>query len=337
MDSVSKQEEEDEPKVNGKIFLQKKKLTYLWLADFDYIFKGKIVSPTFSFYSDQLSCYLTVRSAEKDFLDLIVMLRDNSPTDEIKKIFVEISILNRTRDKSICSKTTDDSRKNSKDHQFIFPNFVKMDQIVNQKGFLIEGYLMIEFNIQICSTNNYDPTHKSKKLNSFGELFESEKFSDIKFIVENKEFKLHKCILSARSRVFSAMFEHNMRESKENVVKIDGISYDVMKELFRFIYSEKVENLETLASDLLVAANKYELEDLKSLCEKVLIKNLSTNNVIDLYVLADHHQAGELKSYVCEFLSKNAKDVLSMDEFTQGLTSLPPIYKDMFNLLQRKI
>ena len=52
------------------------------------------------------------------------------------------------------------------------------------------------------------------------------------------------------------MFDHDMLESCQRHVDIPDISIDVMKDLVRFIYTGVAPNLETLALELLAAADK---------------------------------------------------------------------------------
>lgn len=63
-------------------------------------------------------------------------------------------------------------------------------------------------------------------------------------------------MLSARSPVFQAMFEHEMEERKHNRVDITDVDHEVLREMLRFIYTGKASNLEKMADDLLAAADK---------------------------------------------------------------------------------
>lgn len=60
----------------------------------------------------------------------------------------------------------------------------------------------------------------------------------------------------ARSSVFAAMFVHHMKENKQNSVLINDIKVEVLGEMLKFIYTDKVECLEPMAGDLLAAADK---------------------------------------------------------------------------------
>ena len=89
-----------------------------------------------------------------------------------------------------------------------------------------------------------------------GQLFESQRFSDVTLSVGGREFQAHKALLAARSPVFAAMFEHEMEERKHNRVDITDVDHEVLREMLRFIYTGKTNNLEKMADDLLAAADK---------------------------------------------------------------------------------
>ncbi|MGH0130591.1 UNVERIFIED_CONTAM: hypothetical protein FKN15_005482 [Acipenser sinensis] len=89
-----------------------------------------------------------------------------------------------------------------------------------------------------------------------GGLWENSRFTDCSLCVAGQEFQAHKAILAARSPVFSAMFEHEMEESKKNRVEINDVEPEVFKEMMCFIYTGKAPNLDKMADDLLAAADK---------------------------------------------------------------------------------
>lgn len=64
----------------------------------------------------------------------------------------------------------------------------------------------------------------------------------------------------ARSPVFAAMFEHEMEERKQNRVAITDVDQEVLREMLRYIYTGRSQNLEKMADDLLAAADKVSVE-----------------------------------------------------------------------------
>ena len=105
-------------------------------------------------------------------------------------------------------------------------------------------------------------------------------YSDVTLVCGHKEYSVHKAILSARSKVFQAMFEHKMLETERSRVEIEDIDGEIMLEILRFIYTGKAPNMDKLADALLSAADKYCLERLKVQCEETLCTTIDRDNVL---------------------------------------------------------
>jgi len=134
-------------------------------------------------------------------------------------------------------------------------------------------------------------------------------YSDFKLKVDGKEFEVHMSILSARSPVFKAMFQHKMRESKEKKVDISDLSADTVRQMLQHIYTGEVSTLEQSAESLLEAADKYDLASLKSACEETLRSKLEVKNAARLLMLADKHHADQLKADCMHFFAAHSKEV----------------------------
>ena len=155
--------------------------------------------------------------------------------------------------------------------------------------------------------------------NDIGQMLESEQLSDITLKVDKQNFRAHKIILSARSPVFAAMFQHEMLEKVQNKVTIDDIDCKVFQELLRYIYTGKVPNFKDTVFELLPAADMYQLDKLKIMCEVYLYNNLTNENIADVLVLADAHCSTKLKTKAVEFINTNSKEVI----VTEGYKILP--------------
>ena len=142
---------------------------------------------------------------------------------------------------------------------------------------------------------------KTQVVNDYAKIFAEEQFSDVLLECDGQAFKCHQVILSARSPVFMAMFQAEMKESKTKVVTVKDISKEVLKEMLHFIYtgtlSKSVDDLSVnMTRDLLRAADQYQLDLLKKVCEEKLCLALSVGNALEYLVLADLHQASSLKA-----------------------------------------
>ena len=146
---------------------------------------------------------------------------------------------------------------------------------------------------------------------SFQALFNSNMpFSDVQIQVRGTVFPAHKIVISARSPVLRAMFESDgFAENKTNIVKIDDLEPPVVEEMLRFFYTDRVEKMDELAKELLVASDKYLIDSLKSQCQSFLAETINVQNCSELLALADSHSATELKQVAMEFFLDNSTEV----------------------------
>ena len=104
-------------------------------------------------------------------------------------------------------------------------------------------------------------TEPSKLSTDFGELLQSGKCSDVVLEAGGKQLKAHKCVLSTRSPVFAAMFEHDCKEKQDSSVEITDVPWDVLEALLRYIYTGQVQSLDQFALELMTAADKVSVDN----------------------------------------------------------------------------
>ncbi|CAH8527359.1 unnamed protein product [Schistosoma turkestanicum] len=148
-----------------------------------------------------------------------------------------------------------------------------------------------------------------------------------------RQFEAHKAILAARSPVFAAMFGHGMEESRANRVEITDMEPDTVAEVLRYIYTGQVVGMNRLAHELLAAADKYQLERLKTMCEEALVESLSVENACDIFGLADMHNAEQLKTHTLEFIMLHAHDVCETEGYEQLVRHRPRLLNECFRSL----
>lgn len=170
-------------------------------------------------------------------------------------------------------------------------------------------YSFLDSNFQELTTSNTES--RSRLSVDFSKLLDEDKFSDVVLRCEGGELKAHRSILSARSEYFEKMFNSNNLESTTRQVPY-SFDRDVMFALLEFIYSEKID--ESKCKDLLEAGDYYGLLDLKSSCEKLLIKNITAENAVSTLVFADAKNLSSMKEEVLNFIGKNFKAVTAAEE-----------------------
>lgn len=111
-----------------------------------------------------------------------------------------------------------------------------------------------------------------------------------------------------RSPVFNAMFIHNMTEAQEKIIDIEDLDIETVRDMLKYMYAGKIENLNTRSPRLLEAADKYQLSELKEICEETLCDNLTVDSCLECLVLADLHTAEDLKQAAIKFVVDHSED-----------------------------
>jgi len=123
--------------------------------------------------------------------------------------------------------------------------------------------------------------------------------------------RAHKCILVARSPVFAAMFRAGMSEEATRCIIIDDIEVNVMRALLEFIYSDTIDPklLESYAELLLIAAAKYQIMGLVTICESYLCIHITNETALTLLKLADDvPECEKLKKNCLQFISQHPQE-----------------------------
>merc|ERR1719300_1040819 len=177
--------------------------------------------------------------------------------------------------------------------------------------------------------------HHKKLSQDFESIINSQEYSDIAVTCGNKEFKCHKIILTCRSPVFKTMLESNMKEKETGSIEIKDMKLEVFEDLLKYIYSGEAPNIDEHAEELFAAADLYQLEHLKELCEVKLCAGIKITNCINLLVLGELHHASTLKATALKFVSKNLQSINSSD-WKKSLIAYPILFAEVVDMMISK-
>ncbi|XP_059469876.1 speckle-type POZ protein-like isoform X2 [Neocloeon triangulifer] len=120
-------------------------------------------------------------------------------------------------------------------------------------------------------------------------------------------FPAHCCILGARSPRLAGMIS-DIDEKLETTptLELSDLTAENLQEILRYIYTGRVENLDSVAASLLGAAYKYELPGLTTLCERSLLETLDAESVAARLLLADEFGCDALKRGALAFVEGHA-------------------------------
>jgi speckle-type POZ protein len=173
------------------------------------------------------------------------------------------------------------------------------------------------------------PVSDTSLSSDFGSLLDSEYLSDFVIKVQGREFKVHKVVLGARSKVLERMFVGRMKENLTNVLTIDNFDEETVVEIIHYMYTGKVRRLRELAQDLFRAAHLYEIRGLKERCEEHLCGNLRVEDVAQLLVLADLMEASRLKKATQDFISEYTEEVHETEDWKKMEKDFPHLITEM--------
>ena len=200
----------------------------------------------------------------------------------------------------------------------------KLIPIEDAKQYLVNDSLTIRCELKILPEDNKDSYHRDSESlpvskhtlkDDMASLMQDGASSDVTLVAGRSNFRAHKAILSARSPVFARMFQHRMIENTMNRVNITDIKPEILQVVLRFIYTDdcavfqKSTSSKQIARELFSAADKYQLEQLKILCENELSRTLSVDNVAETLVYADMHNAQHLKQSCIRLIISKRSEV----------------------------
>ncbi|KAL4183820.1 hypothetical protein AMTRI_Chr11g157030 [Amborella trichopoda] len=134
----------------------------------------------------------------------------------------------------------------------------------------------------------------------------------------------------SKSPVFRAMLENNMEESRSSTIKITDITYEVMFTFIDYLYTAEVTLDEEKAFDLLVVAEKYEVQHLKNVCEKYLTATLNVENSLASFAFAHKYNAKHLTEASLSLILDNMQTLTTRDEYRELVAGDPRLVVEIY-------
>lgn len=135
---------------------------------------------------------------------------------------------------------------------------------------------------------------------SFLKMQNQENFKDFTFQIGKEQFKIHKCVLAARSEVLGTMFMSGLDESQKNFSdSITDIDPEVFQLLVNFLYGNKEEfdrKIENYVFGVFRAAHKYQIHVLQDFCVDYITQHCTgPDRAIETFAFASLYDSKELK------------------------------------------
>ncbi|XP_047202057.1 kelch-like ECH-associated protein 1A [Girardinichthys multiradiatus] len=129
------------------------------------------------------------------------------------------------------------------------------------------------------------------------------------------DFKVHKVVLASCSAFFRAMFTGGFKECKASEIDLRDVCPEVVGRLIDFAYTSRITVGEKCVLHLLLAAMRYQMEDVAKACCDFLTKHLEPANVIGISRFAEEIGCTELHKTCRMYINSHFSEVTKVDEF----------------------
>ncbi|XP_017460840.1 PREDICTED: protein roadkill-like, partial [Rhagoletis zephyria] len=117
------------------------------------------------------------------------------------------------------------------------------------------------------------------------------------------------CIIM-HCEVFAAMFTNEgFLEATQKKLEIPDIPGEVMAVLLEYIYGGEIANVGPVVSELLEAADKYDIQPLIQICVSHMHKSICPQSAAKIFYIADLYRIEPLKSQAIEYICQHAAEV----------------------------
>ena len=217
-----------------------------------------------------------------------------------------------------------------------FPNLISRTKILDESKNILDdnGTLTVVVSIEEESTDVFVP--KNPFLKVMQGTFNDEATSDVCFEVitagekddddGNKRaktttpFYAHHNILRVCAPMLATICESNDERSGVVTAPVNDIKPKIFHHLLSYVYGRTIpkDELKTHAKDIIDAADKYSIVNLKLAAEAAYVDstNISLDNAIDNLLYADSMNLALLKEAVMDFLADNHNEAIANMSFT---------------------
>ncbi|CAD5217498.1 unnamed protein product [Bursaphelenchus xylophilus] len=145
----------------------------------------------------------------------------------------------------------------------------------------------------------------ARTFSNFERMRRNSQLCDVKIKCENSFFLAHRCILAAAIPFFNAMFNTEFVESKMQECEINQMSSDSLEAIIDFVYTGKIHLTIQNVTDLLVAADYFQLDILSAECASFLEVKITHSNVMEVRQIALRHNCKKAVKAADRFIQRH--------------------------------
>ena len=107
------------------------------------------------------------------------------------------------------------------------------------------------------------------------------------------------------------MMEHDTKEKDTGIIKIEDAEPGIIADFLQILYSGSIQNLNSEnVVDLYIVADKYQVSELNRACRSYMIHNISLDTFCDVMVTSLRYHDKELLERATKFFLQNSLDIV---------------------------
>ncbi|KAL7885709.1 hypothetical protein AOLI_G00060040 [Acnodon oligacanthus] len=167
-----------------------------------------------------------------------------------------------------------------------------------------------------CSDEFFQATnHAEQTFRKMETYLQHKQLCDVLLIAGDHKIPAHRLVLSAVSDYFAAMFTNDVREAKQEEIKMEGVDPDALRSLVHFAYTGVLELKEETIESLLAAACLLQLSQVIEVCCNFLMKQLHPSNCLGIRSFADAQGCMDLLNVAHSYTMEHFLEVIQNQEF----------------------
>ncbi|XP_023566781.1 kelch-like protein 29 isoform X2 [Octodon degus] len=144
-----------------------------------------------------------------------------------------------------------------------------------------------------------DPGHPKEMLKELNQQRRAKAFTDLKIVVEGREFEVHQNVLASCSLYFKDLIQRSVQDGSQGgreklELVLSNLQADVLELLLEFVYTGSLVIDSANAKTLLEAASKFQFHTFCKVCVSFLEKQLTASNCLGVLAMAEAMQCSEL-------------------------------------------
>lgn len=132
--------------------------------------------------------------------------------------------------------------------------------------------------------------------------------------VTSRPIRCHRCVLTAASPYFDAMFKSGMRESRRGQVELQ-FSRDLLKSLVQFLYEGRFEITDSTFEQTFLMYHLFEIRNVVTFMAHIMSESVDSDNALELYDTATNFDIPQLRVSIIEFLLETPIFDMQFDQF----------------------